>query len=102
MSETTAPVAKAAAKAATEATNKVLPTVIDHTELALDIPSKVVLKQPLIVVASVAAGIALTSGSFYVWQKLKDRKAKKAALEIEENVPTIAVKEMSPKTPSGK
>lgn len=74
---TTTAAAKTAIKASKDVAEKVLPSVVDTTEIALDIPSKVVLKQPVIVIVSVLAGAALTAGGLFAYNKFRNRNAEK-------------------------
>lgn len=78
----TSPATKAAiTRTANEAVAKAvadqaLPLVTETAELAMEIPSKVVLNQKLVVVASVLAGAALGAGALYGAYKLRERKLK--------------------------
>lgn len=76
MSETTNTATKTAAKAAA-AVSETLPTVVQTSEFALEVPTKVVLNQRMVVIAGVTAGIALGAGAVIGWNKFKAYKAKK-------------------------
>jgi hypothetical protein len=75
MSESTAVVNKAAkaAGAAAAAVSEVLPTVVETTQIAAEVPTKIVLKQPLIVTAAVLAGVAAGAGALYGWNWFRNR-----------------------------
>lgn len=76
MSETTTAAAKTAEKTV-KAVSETLPTVVDTVELALDIPTKAVLSQKLVVTLSVAAGAAVGAGVLFGVNKfLSSRRAK--------------------------
>lgn len=95
MSETPATAATAAKTAAKVAVakpvgetvgdnlNKVLPTVIETAEVALEVPSKVVVNERLVFIVGVVAGAALGVGILFAVNKLRERnlreKIKKAA-----------------------
>lgn len=88
MSETSVSVpAKAVVKAATKSTvdsaaqhlNAVLPTVVETTDIALELPSKVVVNQRLVVIVGVVGGAVLGAGVLYAVNKWRDRSAKKKA-----------------------
>lgn len=66
------------AKAAADASN-VLPTVVETAELAMEVPSKVVLNQKLVVIVSVVGGAALGAGILFGVNKLRERMANKKA-----------------------
>lgn len=81
MPETTTSVTSASTKAADKAikaavaVSETLPTVVETAEVALEIPSKVVLNQRLVVVASVAAGAALGAAGLWGANKLRQHLA---------------------------
>ena len=79
-SSTTNTAVNKAAKAAgvtAAAVSETLPTVVETAELAMEVPTKVVLNQRLIVVASIVGGAALGAGILFGVQKLRDRKKNK-------------------------
>lgn len=91
MPETTT-VATSASKKATEkaiaavaAASDTLPTVVETAEVALEIPSKIVLNQKLVVVASVAIGTALGAGALYGVNKWRNRNKTIVAVDKPEN-----------------
>lgn len=90
MSDTTSPAVNAAAKKAGVAAAKVsetLPTVVETVELAMDVPSKVVLNQRLVVITSVVGGATLGAGLLWGVNKLRAVRAqKKLQSEIEADV----------------
>lgn len=96
MTESTAPATNAAANKAAKAAaasaaavSDTLPTVVSTTELAMEVPTKVVLNQRLIVVASVVGGVAVGAGALYGLQKLKARRdVAKLNRQIHVPVPT--------------
>lgn len=63
--------------------NKVLPTVVETAEVALEVPSKVVVNERLVFIVGVVAGAALGVGILVAVNKLRERnlreKIKKAA-----------------------
>jgi ABC-type proline/glycine betaine transport system permease subunit len=65
-----------AAKAAGEV-SKALPTVVETAELAVEVPSKVMLNQKMIVAVSVVGGAVLGAGVLFGVNKLRERMAKK-------------------------
>lgn len=66
-------VATKAAKDATDAAHGALPMVVETAELAMEIPSKVILNQKLIVAVSILAGAALGAGLLYGVNKFRNR-----------------------------
>lgn len=88
MSETTNAVATTSKKAtekaiaAVAAASDTLPTVVETAEVALEIPSKVVLNQKLVVLVSLAAGGGLTAGALWGVNKFRAYRAQKK-LEVE-------------------
>lgn len=68
--------AKAAGVTAAEV-SKTLPTVVETAELAMEVPSKVVLNQKMVVAVSVVAGAALGVGVLFGAYKLRERMAKR-------------------------
>jgi hypothetical protein len=77
MSETTTTVADKAAKKAVAAVTEQLPTVLETAELALEIPTKVALKTPVVVAVSVVAGTALGVAGLWGFNKLRTARATK-------------------------
>jgi hypothetical protein len=100
MSETTTAAANTATKAAKKAsegltdlvTDNSIPLVVEATELALEVPVRVVLNQKLVVSLSVLGGTALGAGILFGVQKLQARRlAKKHEAELEELTETEKV-----------
>lgn len=82
--ETTTAAVNTASKKAAQAAAAVaetLPTVVETEALTatLEVPTKVVLNNNLIVLASAVGGSALTVAGFYGWKKFQEFRAKKAA-----------------------
>lgn len=93
MSETTTAAVKTASKAAKAAaeeltdlvTDNSIPLVVEATELALEVPVKVVMSQKLVVSLSILGGTALGAGILFGVQNLQARRvAKKAELLSDE------------------
>jgi len=98
VTETTTTVKSASTKAgekaiaAVAAASETLPTVVETAEVALEIPSKVVLNQKLVVTVAVLGGIAAGAGGIIAWNRFKAaRAAKKIEAEVEEIVADPAV-----------
>lgn len=81
MSETTVAAERTAKKAAAAVAEQ-LPTVLETTELALEVPTKVALRTPLVVTVSVVAGVAVGAAGFWGVQKFK---AKHEAKRLEKD-----------------
>lgn len=81
MSETTTAATKTAEKTV-KAVSESLPTVVDTVELALDIPTKAVLSQKLVVSLSVVAGAAIGAGVLFGVNKWRSRKPAQDKLEV--------------------
>lgn len=62
-----------AAGATASAVSETLPTVVETIEVVTTVPSKVVLNQRLVVVASVVGGAALGAGAFWGVNKWRNR-----------------------------
>lgn len=83
MAETTTTAVTTGSKAADRAVRAVaaasetLPTVVETAEVALTVPSKVVLNQRLIVVASIVGGTVLGAGALYGYNKFQQARANK-------------------------
>lgn len=77
----TAAIAIKAAKTTADSAHKVLPTVIETAELAMEVPSRIVLNQKLVVVASILAGGALGAGVLYGVNKIRNRGKKLVVIE---------------------
>lgn len=81
MPETTTSVTTASTKAADKAiktaaaVSDTLPAVVETAEVALEIPSKVVLNQKLVVIASIAGGAALGAVGLWGANKLRQHLA---------------------------
>lgn len=79
MSETTTAVTSASKKAsdkaiaAVAAASETLPTVVETAEVALEIPSKVVLNQKLVVTVSLLAGVGVGAGALWGINKFRNR-----------------------------
>lgn len=74
-------------KSAVDGLNKTLPTVVETAEVAMQVPSKVVLNQKLIVTVSILGGAVLGAGAlaaFSIWKQ--KRHIKKVAEETEKLV----------------
>lgn len=86
--ETTTASKKATEKAiaAVAAASETLPTVVETAEVALEIPSKVVLNQRLVVGVGVVAGIALGVGGVFGYGKLKEIRARRTAAKVVSNL----------------
>lgn len=87
--ETTTASSKAAEKAvkAVAAASETLPTVVETVEIAMDVPSKVVLNQRLIVIASVAGGAAAGAVGLWGVHKVRQRLAvRKLNRQIDEDL----------------
>jgi len=88
MSESTTAVANTASKKAAQAAaavSEALPTVVETAEIALEVPSKVVLNQKLVVAASVAGGMALGAGIYYGVQKFRVHRLVNKLKSVDEN-----------------
>lgn len=72
---TTAAVNKAAkaASVSAAAVSSALPTVVETAELAMQVPSKVVLNQRLVVLTATVAGAALGAGILFGVEKFRNR-----------------------------
>lgn len=84
MSETTNTATTAtttAAKKAAAAVSETLPTVVETVEVAMEMPSKVVLNQKLVVIVSVAAGVAIGAGGLWGFNKWRNRNKVVVAVE---------------------
>lgn len=83
MSDTTTTVAQAASKAgekaikAVAAATETLPTVVETTEIALEVPAKVVLNQKLVVLVAGAVGAGLAVGGLFGYRKLQEYRTSK-------------------------
>jgi hypothetical protein len=77
---------KAADKAikAVAAASETLPTVVETAEVAMTVPSKVVLNQKLIVI--VTAVTAAAAGAGVLWGVTKFRNRNKVTVEVPNNV----------------
>jgi hypothetical protein len=85
--ETTTAATKKAAEKVVAAAQESLPTVIETAELALEVPTKVIMKTPLVVAVSVAAGTALGVGGLILFTKVRTRLAeKKVAAQLDEDL----------------
>lgn len=77
------PVVEVVEVVATDHLNKVLPTVVETSEVALELPSRVVVNQKLIFIVGVVSGVAVGVGVVFAVNKLRERslrqKIKKAA-----------------------
>ena len=90
-SDTASPAVNTAAKKAGVAAAKVsevLPTVVETTEFALDVPTKVVLNQRLVVVAAFLGGSAVTAGAYWTVKKVQ---AVRAAKKLESDLDAVVV-----------
>jgi hypothetical protein len=87
----TAPVVSKAAKAAA-AVSDTLPTVVETAEVAMEIPTKVVLNQKLIVTAGVVVGVALGVGATIGWNKFRAHQQTK---KLNKAVETLSESEKS-------
>jgi len=85
----TEPITSAAVKTAvkTVTDNKVLPKVIETAELAVEVPSKLILNQKLVVVLSVVAGGALGAGVLYGVNKIRNHG--KVLVPVEDNTTEV-------------
>jgi hypothetical protein len=89
---TTAAVNSAAKKAAVAASAvaEALPTVVATEEITatLEVPTKVVLNQGLVVATAFVGGIAVTAGAVFGWKKYQAYKNKKAVEAIVDEATT--------------
>lgn len=79
-SSTTTTAVKAASKKAADTIAENLPTVVETTEVALEIPAKVVVNKSVLVVAGMVIGTAAGVAGYWGWQKIQ---AKRAANKVE-------------------
>jgi hypothetical protein len=84
---TTTEAAKAANKAGraiidsvASAGDSLTPTVVETAEVALsvDVPTKLVVNQGVVVAAAFVGGVAVTAGAFFGWKKYQEYKNNKA------------------------
>lgn len=93
MSETTTVATNTASKKATQAAVQAattaagnLPTVVETAELALEVPSKVVLSERWLVGAGVVVGAAMGAGIFYGVQKFRNRNKTCVVVSVPDGV----------------
>lgn len=83
-------VAKAAARQAAESAvdhvNAVLPTVVETAEVALQVPSKVVVNNKLVFTVGVVGGAAVGAGLLYGINKLRERRLAKKLKNADEEM----------------
>lgn len=86
--ETTTAAVNSASKKATEkaaqaaaAVAETLPTVVATEEITatVEVPTKVVLNQSMVVITSALAGAGVLAAGLYGWKKFQEIRAKKAA-----------------------
>lgn len=75
-------------KAATTVANS-LPAVVETAELAVEVPSKVVVNNKLLIAAGVAVGTGLGVAGVIAWQKIQAKRAAKKANEIPDDASAL-------------
>lgn len=74
---------KTAAKLGKDAIDAVTPTILETSDLTIEIPKKVLLKQPAVIVISILVGGALVAGTVYGIKKIKAKRAAECTVEGE-------------------